>query len=105
MIQFVAMKTWNRRENPVVLVDVFSGPEHKLGNHSIPSERIMDLAELLASAGEGPDQETVKGLGELRQINRGLGLMRRAGLEREPSPESSPVLILRRRYPRPETGD
>lgn len=99
------MKTWNRRENPVVLVDVFSGPEHKLGNHSVPRERIVDLAELLASTGEGPDQETVDRLGELRQINHGLGLVRRSGLERELSPESSPVLILRRRYPKPETGD
>lgn len=99
------MRKWNSKENPVVIVDVFAGPEHEIGNHSGLRERIMDVASLLASTGEWPDQETVEMLDELRQINRGLSLTARGGLERELSPESSPVLILRRRFPRPDIDE
>lgn len=87
------------KENPVVLIEL-TGPNHALGDHSNQSEALLRLARVLAERGMGPGDKYVEGLRIQEEINRNTRLVEEGGLMPQ-SPESSPKLILSKRFPGP----
>ncbi|OGM76964.1 hypothetical protein A2210_00845 [Candidatus Woesebacteria bacterium RIFOXYA1_FULL_40_18] len=87
------------KENPVVLVDL-TGPEHTLGDYSNQTQALLGLARILAEKGIGPGKEFIDNLQIQEFVDRNTRLVEERGLMRQ-SPESSPKLILSRRFPGP----